>query len=140
MANFILCSIKNRLVGEEMLGCLEQYIALYNDTLAKGVDTPKADKWIFGTAPKETVVLLSGDELKIRELLCKKAFKLYLKSVVAVLLNFVCSCYLLHCENDFMFVSFGLFVISCLEYTKSCKDWLFQDKQKNWLSQNEKEN
>lgn len=69
MANFVLCSIKNRLGGEAMLNCLEQYIALHNDTLAKGVDAPKADKWVFGTTPEETAALLSGSELKICEIL-----------------------------------------------------------------------
>lgn len=136
MANFVECSIRNRLSGERMFDALEQFIKLYEET---DENLPERDAMILGTNPNEIKVLYSRDELGIHEILCKKAFKIYLKSILKVLINVAIVAALYFSGSELVPFAMGFLLISSFKYTKTCKDWLFQDKQKKCLKQKKAE-
>ncbi len=133
MASFVECSIRNRLSGDRLFDTLDKFIQLYEET---DKNLPERDALILGTTPNEIKILYSRDELKIHEILCKYALKTYLKTVFIVLVIFAIVCWMLYTKNEFTAFAMGPLIVFSLRYTRTCKDWLFQDKQKNRLKQN----
>lgn len=136
MASFVEVSIKNRLTGDRLFTALEDYLTLYE---AKTVVLDNCDKLILGTTPQETKSLYARNELKIREILCKYAFKTYLKTVVWVIFWTAIVFSLMYFENEYATLAMGPLIVFCMKYTRTCKDWLFQDKQKNCLKRKKAE-
>ena len=133
MPSFVECSVKNRLNSDKLFACLEDYLTLYE---AKTAIINNCDKLILGTTPQETKSLYARNELKIREILCKYAFKTYLKTIVWVIFWTAIVLALMYFKNEYATLAMGPLIVFCMKYTRTCKDWLFQDKQKNWLKQN----
>ncbi len=132
MASFVECSIRNKLSGDRLFDILEKYMEVYENT-----DIENRDKLVFGTTPTETKSLYARNEIKIHEILCKYAFQTYMKTVFWVAIWVVAVAVLIYTGNN-QYASFamGPLIVISFKYTKTCKNWLFQDKQKNWLKQN----
>lgn len=135
MASFVECSIKNKLSGDRLFDILEKYMEVYENT-----DIENRDKLVFGTTPTETKSLYARNEIKIHEILCKYAFQTYMKTVFWVVIWAVIVAVLIYTGNN-QYASFamGPLIVFSFKYTKTCKNWLFQDKQKNCLKRKKAE-